>query len=171
MLQKDLCAEWEATGQEAKRQVHYSAVGVHYDHLASERSAWIEHNRYFYKRDLKNLQALIPSGPRLLEVGCGNGDLLNKLKPSYGVGLDVSADMVELVVIGNVEDEDWIDSVGGPFDYILLADVIGHPTQPTPETRQHSRRGPFALPFARQARWSAPSIPFQRVSVQGTRPA
>ena len=37
------------------------------------------------------MQFLIPPGKRVLELGCGRGDLLAALEPSYGVGVDFSA--------------------------------------------------------------------------------
>ena len=121
--------------QSAKRMAHCEEIREHYDAYARERAKWTAKSRYFYKRDLKNLQNVIPKGARLLEIGCGNGDLLDKLKPSIGVGLDISSMMIEearkrhprmTFVRGNVEDADWIEAVGGPFDYILLSDAIGH---------------------------------------------
>ena len=37
------------------------------------------------------MQFLIPPGKRVLELGCGRGELLAALQPSYGVGVDFSA--------------------------------------------------------------------------------
>jgi SAM-dependent methyltransferase len=37
---------------------------------------------------------LIPPGLRILELGCGHGDLLASLKPSLGVGVDFSGKMI-----------------------------------------------------------------------------
>jgi len=38
------------------------------------------------------MRFLIPPGKRVLELGCGRGDLLAALKPSYGVGIDFGAE-------------------------------------------------------------------------------
>jgi len=38
----------------------------------------------------------IPPGARVLEIGCGTGDLLAALRPSVGVGIDFSTEMVRL---------------------------------------------------------------------------
>jgi ubiquinone/menaquinone biosynthesis C-methylase UbiE len=122
--------------QESKRLAHSESIRTHYDAFAAERADWIAKNRWFYRRDLKNLQTIIPDGTRILEIGCGNGDLLEKLKPSFGVGVDISPRMIQIArerhpdlefVEGNVEETDWFDAVKGPFDYILLSDVVGHP--------------------------------------------
>jgi len=124
----------DVAGLEAKRLAHQSAVRSHYDAFSGERSKWIESNRYFYTRDLENLRTLIPDGARILEIGCGNGDFLQKLRPSEGIGIDISPMMIEEArrrhpglrfMIGNVEERDWISQAGGPFDYVILSDVIG----------------------------------------------
>ena len=51
----------------------------------------------FYKDTIiKTYKFLIPEENRILEIGSGNGDLLAALKPSHGVGIDVSENMVRL---------------------------------------------------------------------------
>lgn len=72
---------------------------------------------------------------RVLELGCGTGDLLAQLKPSYGVGVDLSPKMIEIAkrnhrdldfVVADAEDEAYISGLEGPFDYIVLSDTIGY---------------------------------------------
>src|SRR5213593_5274917 len=47
--------------------------------------------RRFYHRLLEKYFALIiPAGQRVLELGCGVGDLLAAVKPARGVGVDFS---------------------------------------------------------------------------------
>lgn len=124
----------DVSDQDAKRAQHYETVRTHYDELAPSRAKWIAKNRYFYRRDLKNLRTIIPEDARILEIGCGNGDLLQKLKPSRGVGVDISPRMIEEArrlcpgmefVVGNVEETQWIDKIDGGFDYVILSDVVG----------------------------------------------
>ena len=102
--------------------------------LAPDRRRWVARNAYYHEQDLSYLRFLIPEGLRVLDLGCGTGDLLAGLKPSYGLGVDFSPAMVEQAGryhpglqfrVGDVEDEDFIRSLGGPFDYILMADTIG----------------------------------------------
>jgi ubiquinone/menaquinone biosynthesis C-methylase UbiE len=40
------------------------------------------------------MQFLIPPGKRVLELGCGRGDLLAAPKPSYGVGIEFGAETI-----------------------------------------------------------------------------
>ena len=68
----------------------------------------------------------------MLEIGAGLGDLLAALEPSVGVGVDVSPRMVELARERHPRlDFRVADAVSdalpeGPFDAIVLSDVIGH---------------------------------------------
>ncbi len=80
------------------------------------------------------MKFLIPKGARVLDLGCGIGDLLAALEPSYGVGIDFSAAMVNEAqrryphldfYVGDIEDPMFMSSMEGGFDYIVLSDVIG----------------------------------------------
>jgi SAM-dependent methyltransferase len=105
------------------------------DELAKNRDKWIKKNNYFYSNDHSYMQFLVGEGKRVLELGCGTGQLLNKLIPSYGVGVDLSANMVSIAqqnypnlefIQGDLEDESLISSLQGPFDFIILSDTIGY---------------------------------------------
>jgi len=105
------------------------------DKLAESRNHWIEKNSFFYKNDRSYMQFLVGDGKRILELGCGTGQLLNALNPSYGMGVDISANMVSVAqqnypnlefIQGDLEDENLISSLQGPFDFIILSDTIGY---------------------------------------------
>src|SRR6516162_6095907 len=53
-----------------------------------EIERWRKINAAYHADDLKFMRFLIPPGKRVLELGCGAGDLLAALAPSYGVGVD-----------------------------------------------------------------------------------
>jgi SAM-dependent methyltransferase len=104
------------------------------DSLAESRDQWIKKNSYFYKNDYAYMKFLVGEGKRILDLGCGTGKLLNDLNPSYGVGVDMSANMVSIAqknhqnlefIQGDLEDENLISSLKGPFDCIILSDTIG----------------------------------------------
>src|ERR1700731_4410863 len=60
------------------------------DASAPQRRDWLARASFFHAEDLLYLKFLIGEGARVLELGCGTGDLLAALKPSYGVGADFS---------------------------------------------------------------------------------
>ncbi|MEL6605274.1 MAG: glycosyltransferase [Cyanobacteria bacterium J06614_10] len=77
-------------------QSHKQAILDHFNHAAPSIDRWRAINRYYYQ-DLAELhQFLIPAGSRVLAIGCGMGDLLSAIRPSVGVGVDISPVMVNL---------------------------------------------------------------------------
>lgn len=104
------------------------------ENIARDRVFWIERNRFFYDNDVRYMRFLVPSGLRILELGCGIGDLLAALEPSYGVGVDFSQAMLDIAkqrhpelqfVLGDVEERDTLERLEGAFDIIILSDTIG----------------------------------------------
>ena len=49
---------------------------------------------YYHQRLTEIYRYLVAPGQRVLEIGCGTGDLLSALKPSVGVGVDFSEEMI-----------------------------------------------------------------------------
>jgi SAM-dependent methyltransferase len=106
----------------------------HFESNVDELERWRKFNAAYHEDDFKFMRFLIPPGKRVLELGCGRGDLLAALQPSYGVGVDFGAKTIAkanelhpglLFVLGDVEDPATLSSIEGPFDYIVIADTIG----------------------------------------------
>jgi SAM-dependent methyltransferase len=104
------------------------------DATASRRAEWRRRAAFFHSEDLHYLKFLIPEGMRVLELGCSTGELLAELKPSFGVGVDLSASAIEearrvypsyTFLAGDIEAPGFIESLRGPFDYIVLVDTLG----------------------------------------------
>jgi SAM-dependent methyltransferase len=104
------------------------------DVLAESRDQWIKKNNYFYNNDRSYMKFLVGENARVLELGCGTGQLLNALNPSHGVGVDLSANMVDTAqknypnlefIQGDIENPELIKSLEGTFDYIILSDTLG----------------------------------------------
>jgi SAM-dependent methyltransferase len=105
----------------------------HHDALERARRG----RRYFYGYLSRVLQARVPPGQRVLDIGCGTGSLLADLRPSEGVGIDLSARAIEAAravhpaphlrfVQGDGADPATLAGVGGPFDVVLLVNVVTH---------------------------------------------
>ena len=110
------------------------AIRTLHDELAPERMRWLERGAFFHEEDQRYLKFLIPENLRILELGCGNGQLLAALNPSFGVGVDFSGGMLAEArrsypnlsfIEGDVEEENVIKSLPGPFDIVLIADTLG----------------------------------------------
>jgi ubiquinone/menaquinone biosynthesis C-methylase UbiE len=106
----------------------------HYEANVDELDRWRQFNAAYHEDDNKFMRFLIPPGKRVLELGCGRGDLLAALKPSYGVGIDFGAETIQKAnarhpelyfVLGDAEDPATLQAIEGPFDYIVIADTIG----------------------------------------------
>jgi SAM-dependent methyltransferase len=91
-------------------------------------------NSSYRRDDFRFTQFLIPPGKRVLELGCGRGDLLASLRPAHGIGVDFSPATIAMArerhpglqfVLGDAEDPAVLRSLAGPFDYIVIADTIG----------------------------------------------
>ncbi len=110
---------------------------TYFDRIGPEIPRWQRRNRYYY-RDLERLhQFLIPPDSRVLEIGCGLGDLLGAVCPQVGVGIDFSEPIVQLARQANphlhfycLDAETLHPEQLAPehqqFDYILLTGVLGY---------------------------------------------
>jgi hypothetical protein len=72
-----------------------SSIRAKNDSLTGKRIKWVKRNPYFYNQLLKTLRFIIRPGSRVLHIRCGTGYILNRLDPSYGVGVEDSALQIE----------------------------------------------------------------------------
>ncbi len=102
----------------------------HYDRLAHKRDDYRAKNKYYYSLLNKQYRYFVPEGKKVLEIGCATGDLLSTLKPSLGVGVDLSPAMVKIAkdkyphlqfLTGDIFDL----KINETFDFIILSGVLG----------------------------------------------
>ena len=93
---------------------------AHWDNVARKRDTWQGWGRFYHRRVAEIYRFLISPGQRVLEIGCGMGDLLAALQPAYGVGLDFSPEMIQRANARHTgiefieADAHDLSSMGGP---------------------------------------------------------
>jgi ubiquinone/menaquinone biosynthesis C-methylase UbiE len=101
----------------------------HWDAIADRLESWTGWGGYYQRRLAHVYRQLIPPGARILEIGCGQGDLLARLEPSFGLGVDFSARMIERAAIRHphlhwvVADAHELE-LKHTFDAIILSDLV-----------------------------------------------
>jgi SAM-dependent methyltransferase len=88
-----------------------------------------ESGRYYQQLLRRHYAFLVPPGQRVLEVGCGIGDLLAAVKPARGVGVDFSPAMIALARQRHPDLEFHVAdaaelSTAEKFDYIILSELV-----------------------------------------------
>lgn len=94
---------------------------------SSKRKDW---SHYYHHRLEQVFRFLIPKGSRVLEVGCGQGDLLASVQAEYGVGIDFSNEMIQLASVRHPQqtflqfDAHQMPVFEKPFDFVILSDLV-----------------------------------------------
>jgi len=84
---------------------------------------------YYRRRLIEIYRFLIPPGMRVLELGCGDGDLLAAVRPAHGVGIDLSPLMIERAQARHPEchfitgDAHALE-LHEQFDFIICSDLL-----------------------------------------------
>jgi ubiquinone/menaquinone biosynthesis C-methylase UbiE len=103
----------------------------YFDNFAPDRDYWRKKNLGYHEEIERVAQYHVVPGSRVIEIGCGTGDMLAALKPSVGVGIDLSPEMIKAAKSKfpqfkfeaiAAEKADW---KGETYDYIILSDLLG----------------------------------------------
>ncbi|MGD0088899.1 MAG: glycosyltransferase [Planctomycetota bacterium] len=101
----------------------------HWDGLARRVGRWAGLGEYYHRRMREVYGFVAAPEQKVLELGCGTGDLLAALKPSVGVGVDFSPEMIARAREKHPElqflcaDAHKLE-LEGPFDVIILSDLV-----------------------------------------------
>ncbi len=110
--------------REESVQKHFDKLAPLYDNLKSKNTYYHNNLKSFVKRNVR-------PGSKVLEVGCATGEILNVTDPEYGVGIDISPEMIKIAsakfpkynfVNTSIDDFESDEK----FDYVLVVDVIHH---------------------------------------------
>ena len=116
---------------EAREQERRQKRVERLDRIVEQRVELADRNAYYAQQVHRLVHSLVIPGSRVLEVGCGLGDLLATLELDGSVGIDISPRMIEEAKRRHPQldlrvcDADRDPLPEGPFDAIILSDAIG----------------------------------------------
>jgi glycosyltransferase involved in cell wall biosynthesis/SAM-dependent methyltransferase len=112
-----------------------NTIASHFDAHAEERPYWFKRNQIYHQQVIRACKPFLNPDSRVLELGCGTGDLLNALNPHIGVGVDISKHSIEVAnnhypnfewICADVENLPEQAPFDQPFDIIILSDLVGY---------------------------------------------
>ncbi len=101
-----------------------------WERVAAKRDRWRGWGGAYHARLREIYRLLVSPGLRVLEIGCGFGDLLASLDAQRAVGVDFSPAMLHRAIARHPgcefvqADAHDLASVQGPFDVIIFSDAL-----------------------------------------------
>lgn len=117
------------TDNTSSKNKYFSERIKHWDAVANK--SFTNFNSYYHRYLERIYQYIIPKGLKVLEIGCGKGDLLAAVKPSTGIGVDQSGEMIRLAT-EKYPQLQFHHSLGedvqleGTVDVIILSDLLNN---------------------------------------------
>lgn len=103
---------------------------TYFDQSATGRIKYRKRNGYYWESITEYVDYYMRSDDRILEVGCGTGELLDRIRGGYKKGIDFSEPMInkakeqypdidfEVMDADNLKEEQ-------PYDVIILSNLVG----------------------------------------------
>ena len=80
---------------------HNQYIENHFNPLAANYPNLKKRNRY-YNNTLRDwVRSALPTGKKVIDLGCGRGDVLASVGASEGLGIDVSANFIDAATADN----------------------------------------------------------------------
>jgi SAM-dependent methyltransferase len=79
-----------------RRAASAESLRDYFNSIAPEWDAWRSRNRFYHERVKELVIGAVAPGQRVLEIGCGTGDVLAATEPCAGVGLNVADGLTQL---------------------------------------------------------------------------
>ncbi|MCA1646770.1 MAG: bifunctional class I SAM-dependent methyltransferase/glycosyltransferase family 2 protein [Chloroflexi bacterium] len=114
----------------AAQQAYTRLRSRHWDDVAASLDLGRDWSSAYHARLVEVYRSVVSPNQRVLEIGCGQGDLLAALKPSFGLGVDVSGGMVRRAAQRHPQlrfvqaDAHLLDVNNQTFDVVILSDVV-----------------------------------------------
>ena len=111
--------------QEKYRQARIT----HWNEIARQGDKWAA-SAYYHQRLAEIYRFLVVPNQKVLELGCGQGDLIAALKPSVGVGIDFSGEMIRCAQPRHPElrfiksDAQDLGCLQEEFDVVIMSDLV-----------------------------------------------
>ena len=101
----------------------------YFNTLAPKRLKWKKRNSFYHKLLERYFSFYIPPDSKVLEIGCGTGELLNYIKPKEGLGIDFSENMIQIAKqkfpnLNFSADDIENLNVSEKYDYIIISDLL-----------------------------------------------
>jgi SAM-dependent methyltransferase len=118
-----------STREATPRSPAYADLVETFDRFAEEEDRWSRRTSAYHALVRTAMRFHVPPGARVLEIGCGSGDLLAALEPAFGVGVDASEKLVERARRRHPE-QTFVAMLGEEldldeeFDYVVLSDLL-----------------------------------------------
>ena len=113
-----------------KYEKYQSRRRGHWNDIAIKTDNWRGMGGYYHRRIQQVYRQLIPTGAKVLELGCGRGELLAALEPSVGVGVDFSEQMLDRANLKypNLHFKNFdvheFQIQETDFDFIIISDLL-----------------------------------------------
>jgi len=102
---------------------------AHWDRVSAKKANANRPGAFYHKLLQYYYRFFISPGMRILELGCGHGDLLAALEPSLGVGIDFSRKMIQSAAnkhenLSFIQADSHDVPIKGTFDVIIFSDLV-----------------------------------------------